>query len=235
MLDHLVPDRLLRRGGANGAAARVLIAEPEELVREALAAFCQTRGNYQVAAVACDGEEALNATRSHLPDLAVVNLDLSGLHTLEVISRCFNDGLATRFVILASRYDRKTVLESLRAGAKGFVLRSSSAQSFLDALDQVHLGGVYLAPQVGAARLFLEAGNEAGQDPIGHLSSREYQVFTMLVDGVRAKEIAARLELSPKTVDTYRASLMRKLDIHDVAGLVKFAMRCNLVAASHHA
>jgi DNA-binding NarL/FixJ family response regulator len=83
--------------------------------------------------------------------------------------------------------------------------------------------------------LFIAPGLEATQDPIGHLSSREYQVFTMLVDGVRAKEIAARLDLSPKTVDTYRASLMRKLDIHDVAGLVKFAVRCNLVAASHHA
>ena len=76
----------------------------------------------------------------------------------------------------------------------------------------------------------MQPGQESAEDPIGHLSSREYQVFIMLVDGVRPTEIAARLELSPATVDTYRASLMRKLDIHDLAGLVKFAVRRNLVA-----
>jgi DNA-binding NarL/FixJ family response regulator len=230
----------LIQGGGGGVypsgepPASILIAEPEELVREALAAFCTASGNYRLAALAADGEEALEAARTHAPVLAVVNLDLARLHTLELISKCCAAGLRTRFVILANRYDRKTVLESLRAGAKGFVLRSGSGREFFEALEQVQTGGVYLSPQVGASKLFLAPGLESQQDPIGHLSSREYQVFTMLVDGVRAKEIAARLELSPKTVDTYRASLMRKLDIHDVAGLVKFAVRCNLVA-SHHA
>ena len=125
------------------------------------------------------------------------------------------------------------MLESLRSGAKGFVLRSGSAQTFFEALDQVRTGGVYLAPQVGANRLFVTPGLESTQDPIGHLSSREYQApcWSMAC----AKEIAARLELSPKAVDTYRASLMRKLDIYDVAGLVKFAVRCNLVPASQSA
>ena len=218
-----------------GPTATILIAEPEELLREALGAFCAAQGRYRITALAADGEEALEAVRLEAPDLAVVNLDLPRLHTLELISKCSAAGVPTRYVILANRYDRKTVLESLRAGAKGFLLRSGSAGNFFDALDQIRMGGIYLAPQVGANRLFVEPGQESTEDPIGHLSSREYQVFTMLVDGVRAKEIAARLELSPKTVDTYRASLMRKLDIHDVAGLVKFAVRCNLVASSHHA
>ena len=204
-------------------------------MREALGAFCVAQGGYRVSALAADGDEALERVRLHRPELAIASLDLPRLHTLELISQCFSAGLATRFVVLADRYDRKTVLESLRAGAKGFLLRSGTARNFFEALEQVRLGGVYLAPQVGANRLFVAPGLESAQDPIGHLSSREYQVFTMLVDGVRAKEIAARLELSPKTVDTYRASLMRKLDIHDVAGLVKFAVRCNLVASSHHA
>ena len=227
-------DRQMRVGGS-GSPAGILIADPEELMREAMAALCLTQGNYRIAALAADGEEALELTRQNPPDLALVNLDLPRLHALELISKCFVAGTRTRFVILANRYDRKTVLECLRAGAKGFVLRSGSAHNFFEALEQVQTGGVYLAPQVGASRLFLAPGVESDQDPIGHLSSREYQVFTMLVDGVRAKEIAARLELSPKTVDTYRASLMRKLDIHDVAGLGKFAVRCNLVASSHHA
>lgn len=232
-----MPDRLVRASGGvvrspEPPAASILIAEPEELLREALAAFCTAQGKYRLAALAADGEEALDAARSQMPDLAVANLDLPRLHALELIAKCYAAGLPTRFVILANRFDRKTVLESLRAGAKGFVLRSGSARHFFEALEQVQTGGVYLAPQVGPDKLFLAPGTETAQDPIGHLSSREYQVFTMLVDGIRAKEIAARLELSPKTVDTYRASLMRKLDIHDVAGLVKFAVRCNLVASS---
>jgi DNA-binding NarL/FixJ family response regulator len=229
-----------RSFGESSGVTTVLIAEPEELTREALASLCLSspQGRYHPVALAADGEEAIEAARgcSPPPALAVVNLDLPRLHTLELIARCHTAGLPTRFVILANRFDRKTVLESLRAGAKGFLLRTSSARNFFDALDQVCLGGVYLAPQVGANRLFVQPGlGSSVDDPIGHLSSREYQVFTLLVDGVRAKEIAARLELSPKTVDTYRASLMRKLDIHDVAGLVKFAVRCNLVANSHHA
>jgi DNA-binding NarL/FixJ family response regulator len=234
-----MPDRFVHGNaappGIATAAATVLIAEPEELTRESLAAFCAASGRYQPVALVADGEEALTSTRLHRPELAIVNLDLPRLHAHELIAQCLDASLPTRFVVLANRFDRKTVLESLRAGAKGFVLRSGSARNFFDALDQARLGGVYLAPQVGANWLFVQPGQESTEDPIGHLSSREYQVFTMLVDGVRAKEIAARLELSPKTVDTYRASLMRKLDIHDVAGLVKFAVRRNLVANSHHA
>ena len=137
------------------APTTVLVADPEELVREALGAFCVNRGGYRLAALAGDGEEALEAVRLHTPSLAIANLDLPRLHTLELVSRCFTEGLATRFVILANRFDRKTVLESLRAGAKGFILRSGSAVSFFDALEQVRMGGVYLAPQVGASRLFV--------------------------------------------------------------------------------
>ena len=208
--------------------ARLIIAEPEELTREALGALVRSQERFLPVGLAADGEEALDQVTRLTPDVAVVSLDLARLHTLEMIGQALNRGLTTRFLILAGRYDRKTVLECLRAGAQGFALRSGSAAAFLEALDQVLNGGVYLAPQVSANRLFLQPGPET-DDPIGQLSSREYQVFTMLVDGVRAKEIAARLDLSPKTVDTYRASLMRKLDIHDVAGLVKFALRRNLL------
>ncbi len=91
-------------------------------------------------------------------------------------------------------------------------------------------GGVYLSPQIELQTLVEPDRIEGTTDPLSTLSSREQQVFSMLIEGIRAKEIAARLQLSPKTVDTYRASLMRKLDIHDVAGLVKFAIRRNLTA-----
>ncbi|MBV8569378.1 MAG: response regulator transcription factor, partial [Acidobacteriaceae bacterium] len=92
-------------------------------------------------------------------------------------------------------------------------------------------GGIYVSPQIEVMSLFGDPGRNATEDPLENLSSREFQVFTLLVEGVRAKEIAARLSLSPKTVDTYRSSLMRKLDIYDVAGLVKFAIKRDLADA----
>jgi DNA-binding NarL/FixJ family response regulator len=221
--------------GPGARPATILIAEPDELMRDALAALCQVRGNYRLAGLASTGPEAMEATMALKPDLALISPDLGGLYALELTSKCVAAGLPTRFVILASRYDRRAVLEALRAGAKGFVLRAGSTNDLFEALDQVRAGGVYLAPQARGAKILLDHAAEPADDPVGHLSTREYQVFTMLVDGVRAKEIATRLELSPKTVDTYRASLMRKLDIYDVAGLVKFAVRSNLVTPEQRA
>jgi DNA-binding NarL/FixJ family response regulator len=162
------------------------------------------------------------------PTLALLDLGLSDLAATEVIRRVRDKGLNTRCAVLSTRKDRKTVLEVLRAGACGFLLKTSSPQQMAEALGQFTQGGIYVSPQIEVMSLFEGNGRNQGADPIESLSSREFQVFSLLVEGVRAKEIAARLSLSPKTVDTYRSSLMRKLDIHDVAGLVKFAIKRDL-------
>jgi DNA-binding NarL/FixJ family response regulator len=167
------------------------------------------------------------------PTLALLDLGLSDLAATEVIRRVRDQGLPTRCAVLSTRKDRKTVLEVLRAGACGFVLKTSSPQQMAEALGQFTQGGIYVSPQIEVMSLFGEGnGRNQGADPIESLSSREFQVFSLLVEGVRAKEIAARLSLSPKTVDTYRSSLMRKLDIHDVANLVKFAIKRELAELS---
>jgi DNA-binding NarL/FixJ family response regulator len=126
------------------------------------------------------------------------------------------------------------VLETLRSGAAGYILKSGSVEQLREAFRQIERGTVYVSPLLEMGKIFSTRKGPA-DDPIDQLSAREYQVFTLLVDGTRAKEIAARLELSPKTVDTYRASLMRKLDIHDVAGLVKFAIQRELAPAANGA
>lgn len=208
----------------------LVLAEEQELVREGFAALLRLSDRFEIAGHCGDGFSALRLIQQYRPDAAVLDLDLPQLHTLEVLSKIRQQGLTTRAVVLASRHDRKTILETLRAGANAFVLKSGPTRHLYDALDQVRQGGVYLTPQLDAEKLFVMSANGEPDDPLGQLSTREYQVFTLLIDGVRAKEIAARLDLSPKTVDTYRASLMRKLDIHDVAGLVKFAVRRNLTS-----
>ena len=162
------------------------------------------------------------------PDIAVLDLNLPRLHTLELASRMRKETPAVMMVILATRRDRKTVLESLRMGANAYVLKSGPVQHLLEALDQVRHGGVYISPDLELRKIFVASDSLESEDPLRLLSTREFQVFSMLVDGLRPKEIAARLALSPKTIDTHRASLMKKLEVNDMASLVKFAVRRNL-------
>lgn len=207
----------------------VLIADELTLVREGLAALCGSVPGFQVVAQVGTAAAALEEIIRLEPDLALLDLSLSDLAATEVIRTVRERGIPTRCAVFSVRKDRKTVLDVLRSGACGFVLKTSTAAQMAEALSQFTQGGIYVSPQIEVMSLFGESPNRNnGEDPIESLSSREYQVFSLLVEGVRAKEIAARLCLSPKTVDTYRSSLMRKLDIHDVAGLVKYAIRRDL-------
>ena len=201
------------------------------LVREGLAALCQAQPHLHVVAQCSQGAVALRLIQEQRPDIAVLDLNLPDLYTLEIVRRVRSQGLASKLVVLSTRRDRKTVVEALRSGVSAFLLKSAPSHELLEAFDQILEGGVYVSPELELNKIFCPGERRPGDDPLQSLSSREYQVFSLLCDGVRAKEIAARLSLSPKTVDTYRASSMRKLDIHDVAGLVKFALQRNLTSS----
>lgn len=210
---------------------RVLIAEPQQLLREALVALCERNPDLEVADQCADGAAALRLILQKAPDVALLELDLPELHTLELLSQAREQNSPTRIVLLTARSDRKTIIEALRCGAHGIVLKTGPSRHLMDALHQVTFGGVYISPAVEVDKIFAAHRNrKESDDPFETLSAREHQVFTMLVEGHRAKEIAARLAVSPKTIDTYRASMMRKLNIHDVAGLVKFAITRNLTS-----
>ena len=208
----------------------ILLADDLTLVREGLAALCEAQPNFKVMAQCSEGAAALRIIEEKRPDLAVLDLNLPDLFCLEIVRRLREAGVPTKLVILSTRRDRKTVVEALRCGVSAFILKSASTVQLLEAFEQVLDGGIYVSPQLELNKIFASSQRSAAEDPLDSLSAREHQVFTLLVDGVRAKEIAARLELSPKTIDTYRASLMRKLDIHDVAGLVKFAIQRDLTS-----
>jgi len=210
----------------------ILLADDLTLVREGLAALCQTQPHLRVVGQCSEGAQALRIIETQKPDIAVLDLGLTDLFALEIVRRVREQKLPTRIVVLSTRKDRKTVVEALRAGVNAFLLKSGPSNQLLEAFDQILDGGIYVSPLLELDKIFTSSHKAGPEDPLESLSAREYQVFSLLVEGVRAKEIAARLELSPKTVDTYRASLMRKLDIHDVAGLVKFAIQRDLTSAS---
>jgi DNA-binding NarL/FixJ family response regulator len=210
----------------------ILLADEFGLVREGLAMLCESGGAYRVCFQCGDGVTALSEIEARRPDIAILDLNLPRLFSLEIVRKVKECGFPTRTVILSQKADRKLVLEALRNGASGFLPKSASTLMLFETLSQIALGGIYFSPEFEIEKLFLSQRNTENTDPLDSLSSREYQVFSLLVDGIRAKEIAARLDLSPKTVDTYRASLMRKLDIYDVAGLVKFAIHRDLTSVS---
>jgi len=211
---------------------RIVIAEEMTLLRETLTVWCEATGRYDVVGQCADGAAAVALIVEHQPEIAVLDLNLPKLFTLEAVRKVRSRNLTTRVVIMATREDRKTILEVLRSGANAIILKAGPTQHLLEAFQQVLEGGIYVSPALELDKVFAAEIKPEPEDPLDRLSAREHQVFTLLVEGIRAKEIAARLDLSPKTVDTYRASLMRKLDIHDVASLVKFAIQRKLTTTS---
>jgi DNA-binding NarL/FixJ family response regulator len=207
----------------------IVVAEELTFVREGIAELCEKPGQHRVVAQCPDGVETLEAIDRLKPELAVVDFQIPKLHSLELMRKVRESQARTRFIVMANRGDRKVAVEVLRAGAQGFVLKSAHVSQFFNALQQVAAGSMYISPEIEFEKVFFSKVVQK-TDAIDSLSSREYQVFRHLVDGVPAKEIAARLEISPKTIDTYRAGLMRKLDIHNVAGLMKFAVQRDLIA-----
>ena len=210
----------------------LLVADEFPLIREGISRLCEASGEYRPLPACDNGDDALRQILDLQPDLALLDYNLPRLPSLELVRRVRETQSHTRVVLIAARGDRKMALESLRAGATGFLLKSADQHELLEALARVRSGSIYVSPQLEFEKVFFgQNGRAKPLDPIEMLSSREYQVFQLLVDGCRAREIATRLQLSPKTVDTYRASLMRKLDIHDVAGLVKYAIHRDLTSS----
>jgi DNA-binding NarL/FixJ family response regulator len=205
---------------------KLLLAHETRLVREGIAAICERTLNCQIVGHCSDGPEALETIRANHPDFAFLDWSLPRLFALEIARQVREANLPTKVAVLGARADRRTVQDAVRAGVSAYLLKSGPAEQIREAVDCVRQGGIYISPLLDGADI--STGNKPASeplDPFETLSPREFQVFSMLVDGVRAKEIAARLRLSPKTVDTYRASLMQKLEIYDLAGLVKFAIQ----------
>lgn len=209
----------------------IVLADDHSIVREGLAAFCDAQPELQIIGQCSDGLAAVEMIKSLAPYFAIIDLHMPKLHGLEVIRKVREANSQTKLVVLSISRDEKMVLEALRAGANGYLLKDGPARHLLDAISYIQDGGVYISPLLRRDYL-LEAPRKAPvDDPLASLSRREYEVFSFLVDGMRPKDIAKLLDISPKTVDTYRSNIMRKLGIHDLVGLVKFAINRNLTSA----
>ncbi len=203
----------------------LVLADDHGILREGIAAFCNSRPDLKILGQSSDGLGAVELILALKPDFAVLDLNMPKAGGLEVIRRVRQAKSETKLVVLSISRDDNVIRELFRSGANGYILKDGPARHLFDAINYIQDGGQYLTPLIRRESIDTK---RVKQDSLTLLSKREYEVFSFLVDGMRPKDIAKLLEISPKTVDTYRANIMRKLEVDGIAGLVRFAIQRNL-------
>jgi len=206
--------------------ARVLIADDHRMFREGILRALP-REEFTVVGETDDGQEAVRLARRLQPELALVDVAMPGLNGVDATRELKRVSPGSGVVILTMHEESPYVTEALRAGARGYVLKTQSVAELIEALRQVHKGNVYVSP--GLWRDVVDSyrsGEEAPPDP---LTPREREVLQLIAEGHTTKQIAEALHISFKTAESHRSHLMTKLDIHVAAGLVRYAIRRGLV------
>jgi DNA-binding NarL/FixJ family response regulator len=207
---------------------RVLIVDDHEVFREGLKSLLVAQG-FDVVGEASRGRAALRLARALTPDLAILDIAMPELNGLEAARLMGRDVPKTRCIILTMHGEDPYVLEALRAGVRGFVLKSQAFSDLTQAIHAVTAGSVYLSP--GISRAVVDASLGGGSPPADPLTTREREVLHLVAEGRTTKAIADVLGISAKTVETHRGAIMRKLDIHDTPSLVRYAIRRGLIEA----
>ena len=198
------------------SSIRVLVADDHDVVAEGLRGLLAAQPDIEVIGVASNGRDALERVREQRPDVVLMDVSMPELNGVEATRRIREECPRTRVVILSMHSDAEHVQRALQAGASAYVLKRSAARDALAAIRAAHAGARYLDPELAGALAARLAAEAADHDPLERLSAREREVLQMLAESRTIQEIATRLALSPKTVETYRARLMEKLGIHDL-------------------
>ncbi|OGT83671.1 MAG: DNA-binding response regulator [Gammaproteobacteria bacterium RIFCSPLOWO2_02_FULL_61_13] len=209
---------------------RVLLADDHALVRSGIRLVLQTFAGVQVVAEAENGRTALDLVEKLHPDVALLDISMPELNGMDTAARIRSRYPQTLVVILSVHAGEEYVTQALRAGASGYLLKDATPAEFEFALRAVARGETYLSPRVSGAVVekYLRSG-ESAVGPLEALTQRQREILQLIAEGKSTKEIAARLDVSIKTVETHRALLMERLGIRDIAGLVRFAVRTGLV------
>jgi DNA-binding NarL/FixJ family response regulator len=208
---------------------RILIADDHGVVAEGLKHLVEAQTDLQVVALAVDGRDAVRQARDLQPDVVLMDLSMPELNGADATRAILDRDPKCRVIVLSMYSEREYVRRALKAGAVGYVVKRSAAKEVVDAIRAVHAGQRYLSPRVADVVLDDYAG-DGGDDLLAKLSQREREVLQLLAEGHTGAQIAERLSLSQKTVETYRARLVEKLGIRDVAGLVRFAIQRGIVS-----
>jgi DNA-binding NarL/FixJ family response regulator len=205
---------------------RVLLVDDHRIIRDGLKAFLE-REQFQIVGEASDGHDAIQLAQLSRPDVVVIDLSMPNLNGLDAAQEILRVSPGSKVVTLTMHAEDPYVISALRAGIKGYVLKSQAGSELVQAIREVNRGMTYLSP--GISRTVVDACLGKTELPSDRLTLREREVLQLVAEGKTTKEIAKVLGISVKTADSHRTRIMRKLDIHDTAGLVRYAIRLGLI------
>ena len=211
---------------------RVLLAEDHELVRAGIRSLLEKMPGVSVVGEASNGREALELVRSKLPNLVLMDIAMPVLGGLETLPQIVKNFPTMKVVILSAYGTEEYVSHAFRSGASGYMLKYATTVELELAIKLVAQGKIYLSPSI--SRIIINSHLERGDgalSPFEQLTSRQREILQMIAEGNNTKEIAFPLDISVKTVEAHRLQLMARLNIHDVPGLVRYAIRNGLVEA----
>jgi len=207
---------------------RIVLADDHVLVRQGLRSLLE-REKFQVVAEASDGQEAIRLTETHHPDIAIVDISMPILNGIDTVRELGRSCPKTKAILLTQHEEDQYIREALEVGVKGYVVKNQVASDLVHAIQQVSRGQFYLSP--GVSRAVVEAYRLKSDSPVDPLTARERQVLQLIAEGKSTKDAASLLGISVKTAESHRMRLMQKLDIHETATLVRYAVRHGLVQA----
>jgi DNA-binding NarL/FixJ family response regulator len=209
----------------------ILLVDDHGVVREGIRSYLLGRKQFKILGEAVDGREALAKVKQLKPDVVLLDINLPKMNGLMVTERLRSEAPNTKILVLTVHNNREYVSQIVRSGARGYVLKDASPEDLVRAIETVHRGHVFFSQSV--AQVLLQDVDSPLPDPSNlqpRLSSREREVLGLIAGELSNKEIAAQLKIGVRTVETHRERIMRKLNIHTVAGLTKFAIANGLLS-----
>ena len=210
---------------------RIVVADDHRLLRLAVRAIVEAAAGIEIVAEAADGREALDAVRVHQPNVLLTDITMPSLNGLELVSRVSKEFPHVRLIVLSIHSAEEYVCQALRCGAAGYLLKDAEPEEICFAIRSVAAGETYLTPKV-SKHVITDYLNRLDRpaSPLELLSPRQRECLQLIAEGRSTKEIARLMGVSVKTAETFRSQLMDRLDIHDIAGLVRLAVRVGLVS-----
>jgi two-component system response regulator NreC len=211
---------------------KILVADDHKIVRDGLRTLIEKENGMEVIAEAEDGRSALRQAKKLLPDIVIMDITMPDLNGIDATRAIFDEAPGVKVIALSMHSDRRFVSGMLEAGASAYLLKDSAFEELATAIRAVVANQVYLSPKIAdiVVRRFVSKSASTERSAFTELTKREREVLQLLAEGVSTKEIAGRLNLSVKTVETHRANIMDKLDIHTISELVKYAIREGLTS-----